>query len=125
MNECFADTFKSSAPTRFAPARPGLVRENCLALDDNEGLGNGEQPNQRRNQWNLVVELEKSEGSPRGFIDYIRADVADHQSEKTCDEPLEGVLRGDGCYQRDAKQHDHDHLDTVQVKSESRQPGDQ
>ena len=110
-----ADAFESRGPAGRAHRHAAPFGQDRILLDDDERLGDGEQPNQGRDQRDAVVELEEAEGAARRRVDHVGADGADHQPKEAGDQALEGVARGDAGDQRDAEQRDHDHLDAVHV----------
>ena len=113
--EGVGDAFEGRGPAGRAHRLAAPLGQDRIPLDDDERLGDGEQPDQGRDQRDAVIELEETEGAARRRVDHVGADGADHQPEEAGDQALEGVARGDAGDQRDAEQHDHDHLDAVHV----------
>ena len=48
----------------------------------------------------------------------IDADGPDHQAEEAGDQPLQQVVGGDGCNQREAEHDDRHHLHAAEIEAE-------
>ena len=112
------EAFERVGPARGLGGAEVLGAHNGFLLDHDEGFGDREQSDQRRDQRDAVIELEEAEGGTRRAEHRVDADGADHQPEEAGDQPLEQVLRGDGGDQGEPEHHHHHHLDAAEVEPE-------
>ena len=101
-----------------------LFRQDGRFVDHRQGLGDGEKPDQRRDQRHPVVQFEEPEGRPRRGVDLVSADRPDQQAEEAGDQALQHVLGGDDGDQGEPEQHDHHHLDAADVIAEPDEVGE-